>query len=48
MSRLNTKIDKKDLFNELQSAINADKRYWIRNDAKLRAIGSSKSYEEFW
>lgn len=35
------------LFSKLQSDINAEKLYWLRNDAKLRAVVSSKSYDEF-
>ncbi|XP_076258539.1 dynein axonemal assembly factor 19 [Rhynchophorus ferrugineus] len=35
------------LFSELKTNIDADKLYWLRNDAKLRAVVSSKSYDEF-
>lgn len=47
MSRPFTKINKKDLFEELQSAIEEDKRYWIQNDAKIRAVTTAKNYDEF-
>lgn len=39
--------DNKQLLQELQSAIHEDKHYWCQNDAKLRAVVTSKSYEEF-
>lgn len=36
-----------NLYKELQTAINDDKKYWIKNDAKLRAVVTAKSYDEF-
>lgn len=36
-----------NLYKELQGAINDDKKYWIRNDAKLRAVVTAKTYDEF-
>lgn len=35
------------LHNELQNEIEADKLYWIRNDAKIRACTTSQTYDEF-
>lgn len=40
-------VDNKQLLHELQSAVTEDKQYWLRNDAKLRAVVTSKSYDEF-
>lgn len=36
-----------NLYQELQSDIEKDKMYWIKNDAKLKAVVTSKSYDEF-
>ncbi|GLV36217.1 uncharacterized protein CBL_08709 [Carabus blaptoides fortunei] len=36
-----------DLYKELQDAVQADKLYWIRNDAKIRAVTTAQTYEEF-
>lgn len=36
-----------DLYKELQCAIDDDKRYWVKNDAKLRAVVTAKTYDEF-
>lgn len=36
-----------DLFKELQQDLEKDKMYWIKNDAKLKAVVTSKSYDEF-
>ncbi|CAG9766545.1 unnamed protein product [Ceutorhynchus assimilis] len=36
-----------DLYAQLQNDLNSDKRYWVRNDAKLRAVVTAKSYDEF-
>lgn len=36
-----------DLYKELQGAIYEDKKYWIKNDAKLRAVVTAKTYDEF-
>uniref|UniRef100_A0A6P7FZ71 Coiled-coil domain-containing protein 103 n=1 Tax=Diabrotica virgifera virgifera TaxID=50390 RepID=A0A6P7FZ71_DIAVI len=36
-----------DIYRELQSCIQDDKMYWLKNDAKLRAVVTSKSYDEF-
>lgn len=47
MSRSCSKIDQKQLFQELQTAIEEDKLYWIRNDAKIKASTTSKTYDEF-
>ncbi|KAK5648248.1 hypothetical protein RI129_003140 [Pyrocoelia pectoralis] len=47
MSRLTSKVDNKQLMEELQSAIDYDKLYWIRNDAKIKAIATAKSYDDF-
>lgn len=35
------------LCKELQGAIDDDKKYWIRNDAKIRAVTTAKTYDEF-
>lgn len=37
----------KALHEELQKAIDDDKMYWVQNDAKLRAVVTSKTYDEF-
>ncbi|XP_045479863.1 uncharacterized protein LOC123684592 [Harmonia axyridis] len=42
-----SKADKQRLYVELQNAIEQDKLYWIRNDAKIKAAVTSKSYDEF-
>lgn len=47
MSKPSSSSENKDLVQELQSAIDEDKRYWLQNDAKLRAVVTSKSYDEF-
>ncbi|CAG9859048.1 unnamed protein product [Phyllotreta striolata] len=39
--------DLKNLYKDLQSSINDDKLYWIRNDAKIKAVVTSKNYDEF-
>lgn len=36
-----------NLYKKLQADIEADRMYWIRNDAKLKAVTTSKSYDEF-
>lgn len=37
-----------ELENELQSAIDADARYWKENDAKFRAVNQKvQTYDEF-
>lgn len=36
-----------DLYKELQTDLEKDKMYWVRNDAKLKAVVTSKSYDEF-
>lgn len=36
-----------DLYKDLQTDLEKDKLYWIRNDAKLKAVSTSKSYDEF-
>ncbi|XP_060536676.1 uncharacterized protein LOC132708379 [Cylas formicarius] len=36
-----------NLFKELKSNLDSDKQYWLRNDAKIRAVVSSKTYDEF-
>ncbi|KAJ8925563.1 hypothetical protein NQ315_009403 [Exocentrus adspersus] len=36
-----------ELYKELHSSIEQEKMYWIRNDAKVRAAVTSKSYDEF-
>lgn len=40
-------IDRKSLYNDLQQAIEADKLYWIRNDAKIKAVQTVQNYDEF-
>ncbi|KAF5300529.1 hypothetical protein FQR65_LT09150 [Abscondita terminalis] len=47
MTKNITKLDNKQLLEELKSAIHEDKLYWIRNDAKLKACITSKTYDEF-
>lgn len=37
----------KNLYQELKSSIDDEKMYWIRNDAKLKAVVTSKTYDEF-
>nr|CAH7744151.1 unnamed protein product [Callosobruchus chinensis] len=36
-----------DLYKELQEKIDGDKMYWIRNDAKIKAVSTAKTYDEF-
>jgi len=36
-----------NLCKKLRADIEADRMYWIRNDAKLKAVVTSKSYDEF-
>lgn len=36
-----------ELYQDLQDAVQADKLYWIRNEAKIRAITTAQTYEEF-
>lgn len=45
--KMSSNTQNKAMYDELQTAINEDKRYWIRNDAKLRAVVTSKTYDEF-
>ncbi|XP_018574473.1 coiled-coil domain-containing protein 103 [Anoplophora glabripennis] len=47
MSKSTENIRNLDMYKELQSSINKEKLYWIRNDAKLRAVVTSQSYDEF-
>ncbi|KAH1007948.1 hypothetical protein HUJ04_005119 [Dendroctonus ponderosae] len=47
MGTSETSRELKDLYLKLQSDLDSDKRYWIRNDAKLKAVVTSKSYDEF-
>ncbi|XP_075225825.1 dynein axonemal assembly factor 19 isoform X2 [Lycorma delicatula] len=43
-----SKINFSDLHEELKKAIENDKRYWLENDAKFRAVNQHvSSYEEF-
>lgn len=35
------------IYDKLRSEIEEDKLYWLRNDAKFRAVHSSQNYEEF-
>ncbi|RZF33465.1 hypothetical protein LSTR_LSTR010121 [Laodelphax striatellus] len=43
-----TAIDLKELQEELQKAIYDDKRYWLENDAKFRAVNQgTATYDEF-
>ncbi|KAJ3649227.1 hypothetical protein Zmor_020980 [Zophobas morio] len=41
------KINQNKLLQELVAAVAEDKMYWVRNDAKIRAATTSKSYDEF-
>lgn len=41
------KFDNNKLYKDLKQTLNDDKIYWIKNDAKLRAVVTSKSYDEF-
>ncbi|CAH1364533.1 hypothetical protein MTP99_000893 [Tenebrio molitor] len=41
------KISNNKLYEELKSAIDEDKMYWVKNDAKLRAVVTSRTYDEF-
>ncbi|XP_050315957.1 uncharacterized protein LOC126750384 [Anthonomus grandis grandis] len=45
MSQSNTELN--DLYENLKNDLRKDKMYWIRNDAKLRAVVTAKSYDEF-
>ncbi|KAL3288568.1 hypothetical protein HHI36_003007 [Cryptolaemus montrouzieri] len=47
MSSSSSRTQNQRLYVELQNAIEQDKLYWLRNDAKIRAAVSSKSYDEF-
>lgn len=47
MSNFGKGINTNALFTELQFAIEEDKRYWLQNDAKIRACTTSKNYDEF-
>lgn len=47
MSNKNTKLDTNLLHKELVDKVHADRLYQIRNDAKIRAIGTAKDYNEF-
>ncbi|KAK4884803.1 hypothetical protein RN001_001074 [Aquatica leii] len=47
MTKNISKIDNKQLLEELQLAISADKLYWIRNEAKIKACTTSKNYDDF-
>lgn len=49
MAELEGVIDLKCLENELKTAIESDKLYWIQNNAKIRAVTDQKAstYEEF-
>ncbi|KAK9873706.1 hypothetical protein WA026_002063 [Henosepilachna vigintioctopunctata] len=42
-----SRTENQRLYMELQNAIEQDKLYWLRNDAKIKAAVSSKSYDEF-
>lgn len=35
------------IYDKLRAEIEEDKLYWLRNDAKFRAVHSSKNYDEF-
>lgn len=47
MGTSETSRELKDLYLKLQSDLDSDKKYWIRNDAKLKAVVTSQSYDEF-
>lgn len=47
MSSSRSRTDEKMLFENLHKAIENDKLYWIRNEAKIRACTTSKNYDEF-
>lgn len=36
-----------ELYKELCADLEKDKIYWLRNDAKLKAVVTSKNYDEF-
>lgn len=47
---VNTKLNANDLLDlnkTLQNNVDQDKIYWLRNDAKMRAVYSSQNYDEF-
>ena len=44
---MDSALDLKNLEKELTTLVAEDDLYWLRNDQKLRAIGNTKSYEEF-
>lgn len=49
-NNINTKLNAKDLLElnkTLQTNVDDDKVYWLRNDAKLRAVYTSQNYDEF-
>ena len=43
------KLDFNKLRKELDIAVEQDKTYWVKNDAKIRAVSSQRvaSYDEF-
>ncbi|GJQ76102.1 hypothetical protein Trydic_g1852 [Trypoxylus dichotomus] len=47
MSKFSKDIDNKNLFETLNQAVQADKLYWVQNEAKIRASYTSKNYDEF-
>ncbi|KAJ8957666.1 hypothetical protein NQ318_017558 [Aromia moschata] len=47
MSKSARSLSNKQLYEELQESIKQEKLYWVRNDAKLRAVVDAKSYDEF-
>ncbi|KAL1513848.1 hypothetical protein ABEB36_003196 [Hypothenemus hampei] len=47
MASSNSKKQLEFLYSQLQSDLESDTRYWLRNDAKLKAVVTAKSYEEF-
>lgn len=47
MSKPVKNTDDKALFSVLHDAIESDKRYWIQNDAKIKACYTAKNYDEF-
>ncbi|XP_044746379.1 uncharacterized protein LOC123307940 [Coccinella septempunctata] len=47
MMSSSSRSDNHRLYAELQNAIEEDKLYWLRNEAKIKAAVTSKSYDEF-
>ncbi|KAK9710363.1 Dynein attachment factor N-terminus [Popillia japonica] len=47
MSKLMKDINNKNLNDMLHNAVEADRLYWLRNEAKIQASYTSRNYDEF-